>query len=38
MLAINNLKNHLTKKFVNTQIKIVNPLSGHGLGLLLPRR
>ena len=35
MLKINNLKNFLVEKFVNPKIKIVNPLTGHGLGVLL---
>ena len=37
MLKINNLKNFLMEKFVSRQIKIVNPLTGHGLAVLLPQ-
>ena len=36
MLKINNLNNFLMEKFVNPKIKTVNPLTGHGLTVLLP--
>ncbi len=36
MLKINNLKNFLAERFVIPKIKIVNPLTGHGLAVLLP--
>lgn len=37
MLKINNLNNFLMEKFVIPKIKIVNPLTGHGLAILLPQ-
>jgi len=35
MLKINNLNNFLMEKFVIPKIKIVNPLTGRGLAVLL---